>query len=356
MSVQLPEGTVPAPCGDACPPNTSRRVAAHMVATAGGRAVDLIASDDGTVLASAAAGAIRRETRLGRLPSSVAFPSGWQFQSDDHGAVDAILGPAASDRLHRWEAWHPRLVLVVVSGFVAAFAVWRWGLGALVAAAVAVTPDALPEAIDDGHIAFIDRTMAEPSGLSDTEQDRVRRIFMDIKAVAPESPFGDYTLFMRSMPEVGPNAFALPGGTIVVTDELVETFSDPDVIADVLGHEIAHVAGKHGLKQVYRSLGTYLLVALVAGDVGPVLEDMLLEGGLLLSLSYSRRHELEADRIGMALAAKAGYEPEALVRLLEHLTGSGNRNIPSWLSTHPTSDERILEIRRFASENAHSGS
>ncbi len=356
MSVQLPEGTVPAPCGDAYPPNASRRVAAHMVATAGGRAVDLVASDDGAVLASAAAGAIRRETRLGGLRSTVAFPSGWQFQSDDHGAVDAILGPAAPDRLHLWEAWHPRLVLVVISGLVAAFAVWRWGLGALVAVAVAVTPDAVPQVIDDGQIAFIDRIMAEPSGLSDTEQDRVRRIFKDIKSVAPEPPFGDYMLLVRSMPEVGPNAFALPGGTIVITDELVETFPDPDVIAGVLGHEIAHVAGKHGLKQVYRSLGTYLLVALIAGDVGPVLDDMLLEGGLLLSLSYSRRHELEADRIGMALAANAGYEPEALVRLLEHLAGSGNMNAPSWLSTHPTSDERILEIHRFASEGARSGS
>ena len=264
--------------------------------------------------------------------------------------------PLRRDRLHRWEAWRPRLVLVVVSGLVAAYTVWRWGLGVLVAVAVAVTPDALPEVIDDGNIAFIDRTLAEPSGLSDAEQDRVRRIFTDIKAVAPKPPFGDYTLFLRSMPEVGPNAFALPGGTIVITDQLVETFPDPDVIAGVLGHEIAHVSGKHGLKQVYRSLGTYLLVALVAGDVGPVLEDMLLEGGLLLSLSYSRRHELEADHIGLALAAKAGYEPEALVRLLEHLTGSGSRSVPSWLSTHPTSDERILEIRRFASENARSGS
>ena len=327
-----------------------------MVATAGGGAVDLVASDDGTVLASAAAGAIRHETRLGRLRSTVAFPSGWQFQSDDHDAVDAILGLTATDRLHRWETWHPRLALVVVAGLVAVFAVWRWGLGALVAVAVAVTPDVLPEVIDDGHIGFIDQTLAEPSGLSNAEQDRVRRIFSDIKAVAPEPPFGDYTLFLRSMPEVGPNAFALPGGTIVVTDELVGTFPDPDVIAGVLGHEIAHVAGSHGLKQVYRSLGTYLLVALVAGDVGPILEDMLLEGGLLLSLSYSRRHELEADRIGMALAARAGYEPEALVRFLELLTGSGNMNAPSWLSTHPASDERILEIRRYASENPRSDS
>ena len=198
---------------------------------------------------------------------------------------------------------------MVAFAFVAGFAVWRWGLGALVAVAVAFTPDALTRAVDDGHLAFADRTLADPSSLGADERERVRAVFRRLDAVAPTARFGDYKLVFRGMPKMGPNAFALPGGTIVVTDELVRAFPEPDVIAGVLGHEIAHVAEAHGLSQVYRSLGTYLLVAIVVGDVGPVLDDLLLEGGLLLSLSHSREHEREADRIGVTLAAKAGYDP-----------------------------------------------
>ena len=287
------------PAGEAFAAGSSRRIAAYLAASADGGTVELVDSGDGTPLASAAPSAIRREARLGSLPSTVVFPSGWRFRSHDHGGIDALIGPAGTDRLHRWEAYRPRLILVVGLVLVAAFAVWRWGLGALVAVAVAVTPDALPSAIDEGQIAVVDRTFADPSTLSRTEKSRVSQVFGRLKTVAPAPRFGEYTLLFRDMPKVGPNAFALPGGTIIVTDQLVSDFPEADVIAGVLGHEIAHVSEAHGLKQVYRSLGTYLLVAVIVGDVGPVLNDLLLEGGLLLSLSYSREHEREADRIGM---------------------------------------------------------
>ena len=183
----------------------------------------------------------------------------------------------------------------------------------------------------------------------------MRQVFERLGAVAPAPRFGDYTLVFRSMPKVGPNAFALPGGTVVVTDQLVRSFPETDVIAGVLGHEIAHVAEAHGLRQVYRSLGTYLLVALIVGDVGPILEDMLLEGGLLLSLSHSREHEREADRIGVMLAARAGYDPAAVARFFERMAAGKPASGPSWLSTHPATGERVLEIRRLAEEIGRKG-
>ncbi len=308
--------------------------------------VNLVAADDGRVLARARAPSLYREARLGSLPSCLTFPSGWQFRSDDHDAIDRLVGADRRNLLHRWEAWRLRLVLVMVPAFAGGFLIWRWGLDLLVALAVALTPAGLPERIDIGHVAFIDQVMAVPSALDDEEKDEVRLIFRDIVSVAPEPPFAPYTLLFRDITGLGPNAFALPGGTIIVTDALVRTFPDPDVIAGVLGHEIAHVSERHGLKRVYRSIGTFLLVALIAGDVGPIVEEMLLEGALLLSLGRSRNQELEADRIGIGLAFEAGYDPEALVHLFEYL--SDDSGVPSWLSTHPALDERVPAIRRTA--------
>lgn len=348
MSGSPPE--TPAPAGEAYAAGSSRRILARLVATPDGGTIELIDRDGGAVLARASPGEIRRERRLGSLPSTVTLPDGWRFQSHDHDAIDALLGSEGSDRLHRWEAYRPRLVLVVALAFAGGFAVWRWGLGALVAVAVAFTPDALTRAIDQGHLAFADRILAEPSTLDEAERNRVRGIFARIEAVAPEPRFGPYKLAFRNMPQVGANAFALPGGTVVVTDDLVKSNPEPGVIAGVLGHEIAHVAEAHGLSQVYRSLGTYLLVTLVLGDVGPILEDLLLEGGLLLSLSYSRAHEREADRIGVILAARAGYDPAAMALFLERMSAGGRSSGPSWRSTHPDTGERISEIRRLAKE------
>ncbi len=310
--------------------------------------ITLVAADDGRVLARARPLSLHREARLGSLPSCLTFPSGWQFHSDDHDTVDRLVGARRRNLLHRWEAWRMRLILVMIPGIAGGLLIWRWGLDLLVALAVALTPASLTETIDEGHVAFIDQVMAEPSALEDRRKEEVRLIFQDIVSVAPEAPFGPYTLLFRDISAVGPNAFALPGGTIVVTDALVRTFPGPDVIAGVLGHEIAHVSEHHGLKRVYRSMGTFLLVALIAGDVGPIIEDMLLEGALLLSLARSRDQELEADRIGIGLAFDAGYDPEALVHLFEHL--SADSGMPSWLSTHPAPDERVPAIRRTADE------
>ncbi len=338
-----------APKGDAYAPGSSRLVRARLVAGVAGT-ISLVEFDSGALLTDAPTSRIVREQRLGNLPTVLRFPDGWHFHSLDHGEVDSILRLRRSDRLHKWEAFRPRLALVVAFSFMAAFAVWRWGLAILIAAAIFLTPDGMPRAIDDGHMAFSDRTWASPSRLGTTERDRVVLVFDRLKAVAPPPRFSDYRLVFRDIPAAGPNAFALPGGTVIITDELARSFPDPDVIAGVIGHELVHVAEAHGLKQVYRSLGTYLAVAVILGDVGPVLNDLLLEGGLLFSLAYSREHESEADRIGLALAAKAGYDPAALARFFEQLDDSSGFAGPGWLSTHPSNQDRIAEIKRLADE------
>jgi predicted Zn-dependent protease len=132
---------------------------------------------------------------------------------------------------------------------------------------------------------------------------------------------------------------------VVLTDELLAQFPEADVRAGVLAHELGHVAGEHGLRQMYRSLGVAGLVALLAGETGPVLEDALLEGGVLLSLTHSRGHERAADAYGLALAEAAGYDPAGLVHFLERVAEDMGEG-PSWASTHPATAGRVEAARR----------
>ena len=315
-----------------------------------GRTLHLVESGSGEVLTHAAPELLRREPRLGKLPSEIVFPDGWRFETMDHDGLDAILRSRGQGWLHRSEAYQPRLALIIPVCLVLGYAVWRWGLIVLVAVAVAATPAALPRAIDDSNLLVIDQLAARPTRLNDAQLDNVRHVFARLEAAAGPSPFGEFRLLFRRIPGIGPNAFAMPGGTIVVTDTLIERFPDDDIIAGVLAHEVAHVVEGHALEQLYRETGIRLLGGLVFGELGPVLERAATEGEALLSLAFSREHEAEADRFGVALAARAGFEPAGLARLFEGLDSLGPLPETSWWSTHPAPEDRIAQIRRYAEE------
>lgn len=283
-------------------------------------------------------------------PMLMRFGEDWTFDTDDVKGANLLLGPSRDSWLSNLEIWHPRLIVVLALCCLGVFAVWKWGLGLLVAVAIALTPAASVSSMDTGNMAAMDRLFADPTELSQTDQIMVRDVFENIKVHAPDAPYGDYTLLFRKADQIGPNAFALPGGTVVVTDALVEEFGDPDILAGILGHELAHVSERHSLHQLYRSLSIYVLVALVAGDVGPILEDVLLEGSALASLAYSREHEASADIIGVKTAFAAGYDPAALADFFEALSHDHGDGGPEWRSTHPSNADRIETIKKLAAE------
>ena len=126
-------------------------------------------------------------------------------------------------------------------------------------------------------------------------------------------------------------------------------------LAGVLGHEIGHKVEAHGLRQLYRSLSVYFLVAVIAGDTGPILEDFLFEGQLLLQLSYSRQHERSADEFGLTLMRNTGYDPQGLKRFFAAIEAlAPDSEVDSeWLSTHPLNKDRIDRIDMYIEENRH---
>lgn len=294
------------------------------------------------------------EVTPGRGPRNVRLPGNWLFQTEDAAISELLRESARSRGLRAMERFGFRLIAVVAAAFLAVWALWRFGVPALVTLAIHMTPPPVIKAMDSGALRTLDATIARPSALPPAQRNVVRRIFTDLQTALPETARPSLTLKFRHMPGMGPNALALPGGTVVLTDALVREFAeDPDVIAGVLGHEIGHVVERHGLRQVYTSLSVYILVALIAGDVGPILEETLLEGQLFLSLSFSRAHERAADTFGLRLTRAAGYDPAGLARffrsIVEHDTPS------DWYSSHPLSSERIENVERFIEDTRRRG-
>lgn len=328
--------------GRAFPPLSAREVPARLV-LGDGRA-DLLA-DTGEVLAQARPRDLEIDMAVGRAPRRITFPDGTLFETAD---AEAALPRNGWDLLKRFERFGPHLVFFLVAAVVGAVAIWRFALPAMVSLAIALTPAPLVEAMDRGTLQTLDLSIAEPSRLGAVQRVRAEAILETLLDHVPPDERGGITfdLEFRDLPGMGPNALALPGGTIVLTDALVREFPDDDVIAGVLAHEIGHIVEAHGLTQLYRSLGVFVLISLIAGDTGPILEEMLLEGGVLLSLSYSRAHEREADAYALRLADRAGYDPAGLLAFFESLPDAGTE-ASSWASTHPASGERAQAIRDY---------
>ena len=341
----MQEGAARTIRGRAFPPLSAREVPAHLSLDAGQAA---LLAESGEVLAQAIPRDLDIDMAVGRAPRRITFPDGTLFETEDGEGVRAALPRSWWDRLQRFEAFGPHLVLFLIAAVVGALAVWRLALPALVSLAVALTPVPLVQALDRGTLQSLELSLAEPSGLDTADRARAEAIFEDLLAHLPdeERAARTFDLVFRDLPGMGPNALALPGGTVVLTDALVREFPRDDVIAGVLAHEIGHVVEEHGLQQLYRSLGVFVLVSLIAGDPGPILQDALLQGGVLLSLSYSRAHEREADAYAVRLADAAGYDPAGLLAFFESLPDA-EVEASSWASTHPASGERRQAIMDY---------
>ncbi len=332
--------------GRAFPPLQSRFVQAKLRVDA---ETAKLVDEAGAVLTSCPRVDVIIEQRIGRAPRRVTLPDGTLFESEDHDEIEDVFGVTAGSFIHRMERLHPRMIGFVVVAVFSVWMIWRYGLDIMAGVALALTPPQVIDAVDAGTLQTVDLIFAEPTASTSSEQKAAQAIFETLLATLDPDVRADhdFNLEFRAMPGMGPNALALPGGTVIMTDELMRLFPSPDVQAGVLAHEIGHVVEQHGMRQLYRSIGIAVFVALLAGDTVPIVEEMLLEGNVLLSLSFSRKAENEADSFGVELAAQAGYDPAGLIPFFEWIEHEIGDTASSWLSTHPSSTERMQRLEEL---------
>jgi predicted Zn-dependent protease len=157
------------------------------------------------------------------------------------------------------------------------------------------------------------------------------------------------------------NAFALPGGQVFITEALFRMLSTEDELAGVLGHEIGHVVGRHSSEQIAKSdllngLTSAFSVGVSGSNGGYDAARMAQFVNQLVNLKFTRGDESEADKLGVRFMMEAGYQPEAMIKVMEILkrvAGSGKQ--PEIMSTHPDPENRIgkikEEIARLRSQN-----
>jgi predicted Zn-dependent protease len=175
---------------------------------------------------------------------------------------------------------------------------------------------------------------------------------------------GDFTVTLLNSPVN--NAFAIPGGYIYTTRQLVALMNNEAELAGVLGHEVGHVAARHSNKRqsaatkntIIGVLGTVLSGVLLGNSqIGQMLQQGFMQGSQLLTLRYSRKQETESDRLGIQYLKNAGYDPRAMATVLQSLAnqnaldakliGTTDR-VPEWASTHPDPAGRVRTAMTMA--------
>ena len=169
------------------------------------------------------------------------------------------------------------------------------------------------------------------------------RLIGEAKLMYP--PSRDWKWSVAVIDEPTLNAWCMPGGKMAIYTGIINKLNlNDDEIAQIMGHEISHALLGHGRERMSRAMamqGGLLLGSIVAGQdlsaLGPVAD-------VALTLPNSRAGESEADRYGIELAARAGYDPRAAVRLWEKMSAASGNGPPQFLSTHPAPADRIQKL------------
>ncbi len=178
----------------------------------------------------------------------------------------------------------------------------------------------------------------------------VGRLIPQTAVFREDAPKWKWEAHVLSSKEV--NAWCMPGGKIAVYTGLIEKLQPSDEeLAAVIGHEIAHALREHGREQASRAIGQQVALGVIGAvanvpsaalDLAPMVLDVT------FNLPHSRTDETEADRIGVELAARAGYDPRAAISLWEKMQKVGGGQPPKFLSTHPSHESRINDLRVYS--------
>jgi Zn-dependent protease with chaperone function len=324
------------------------------------------------VLAMRGPGGLHRSVRLSQCEISERLEHAPRILRFRDGGFIEIASPGF-DRLLKENGYHDPMVvrwqqnwlfslLALVTLLVLLISGYQWGLPWAADRLAQHLPTSVEKKIGDQGLKMIDARYIEPSRLAAADRMRLQRLFAGLRQ--PRGENTNYRLEFRHS-RVGPNAFALPNGVIVLTDQLVIAAANDQAVLGVLAHELGHLQRRHTLRRLLQTLGTGVMVNLFVGDVSSVLAAV---PTFLLDQKYSRDFEREADRYAIDMMHANSLPLSPMVDLFEKMrNGTGkddgdakhddsptpsaaddegqDEDVPEYFSSHPSDAERIAILR-----------
>jgi Zn-dependent protease with chaperone function len=313
---------------------TSRRLAVSLTVRDG------VAVVSGDIQRECPLGELRVSERLRHASRKVTFPDGAYLEILDPVAFHVLLtatGHEDSVVVRMQQSWRGALIAFLLTAAVLVLG-YLYGLPAAAEAMAKTLPEQVERMIGRETLAFLDRRMLAPSELTAERREAIVRRFNALTPPLDRAP--KYEIVFRKS-RIGPNAFALPSGQIVLTDEIVKLIDNDDAVMAILAHELGHLHERHLMQRMIQGAMIGAVATVLFGDASSVVANI---PTVMLDLKYSRDAEREADDYAMAMLNKNDIELSALIRTFEALEKEAE-GPPPYLSSHPPATERIERIR-----------
>lgn len=289
------------------------------------------------------------ESRLGSGPRFIRFTDGGRCEVADNAALDTVIATWAPNRagswLHRLETSWPQVIMAAVALGLIGWATIHFGLPWAARKIAFTLPAGITRSLGDQTLAALDSSLLTPTVLTHERQIALQAEFTRFLARTGDTT--PYRIEFRSMKQAGANAFALPSGVIVITDELVKMAGNDAEIVGVLAHECGHIVHRHALRAVLQNSAVFVVIALITGDVSSATAFGSALPTYLLQSRFSREFEREADAYAVEQLRKAEITPAHLATMLQRLAathGETDSSVLDYLRTHPPTPERIQAI------------
>ncbi|HYQ70774.1 MAG TPA: M48 family metallopeptidase [Gammaproteobacteria bacterium] len=288
--------------------------------------------------------------RIGYADRFIALPDGSQFQCADDPTLDLLPQHSRTEHAAAW--LEQRIGVAIASVFLIVTLLaggYEYGLPAAANRIAAGIPIDTEQTLGGQALAWLDDSnWFQASRLDQDVRDRIRWKFEGLCAELPFNRY--YQLEFRDSVYIGANAFALPGGTIVITDDMVNLAESDDEVLAILAHEIGHVEYRHVMRQALQSSVVAAAAATITGDAATLGVAVAGFPSVVAQTEYSRDFETEADDFAFRLLHEHDMSPEVFATVMERIEADCGcePGVLDFLSTHPVTVERIDRARAAA--------
>lgn len=288
---------------------------------------------------------------LGTAPRVIKLPGGGQIETANFSAVAALEEDRGENQGLRFvyvleNYW--RTVAICFAGLIVG--VWLFishGIPLAAARLAAAVPPDLTENISRQTLELFDEKFLTASELDVKRKGEVEQMFRQV-AMELDSGFNYRLELRKSDKSIGANAFALPAGIILVTDDLVNLAENDRQLIGVFAHEIGHVEQRHALRSIFQNAGVFLIVSALVGDIASITSTAATLPTMLAETGYSREFEKEADIVAGNYCIQQGWGTSPMIKMLQNLSQKeGEFPGTSLLSTHPLTKERVEYLKNL---------
>ena len=323
---------------------------------------------------------IKVSSRIGNTARYLKFPDGSQFETLDNNAIDIFVskftGQSSAGLIHKLESTKVIVISTLFTVIIFSWLFIQFGVPHFSKEIAMILPEDVPRLLGEGVLESMDKHLLSPSELESTRQEHLQGLFKNLKRSTSNTSF--VNLELRKGNRLGANAFALPNGTIVFTDEIIALADNDEEIQAIMYHEIGHIQHRHALRSAIQQFSLALFVMVVTGDVSTSSSLITALPVVLVEAGFSQDMEWEADTFALKNMIQYRIDPIHFANMMTKLEESHRKVIPGeckkedkakdckqhqsddnsksadekslldYLSTHPPTTQRIERFRQYS--------